>query len=335
MGITIKKRNILILQDCEPDDVLAMIYRNFWSPISWPFFVLTVSPSAKKHTEDTNKLFRILESQEIERRKNLMFHTDDVFRQVQVYEGASYGRSGFEEPEDQSYVEALKKFFAEAEDGSVEVHLLTTCYALMKHWQDDWLPKIRVVYHMGGEGVGGNGKVGFNWRVGKEWVKPLLEKIPYGKLYLLEPNFYNPLFQKTFNGKVSICPSTFPKFHETIATGLKVKNELISFVVDHNYAWVHAMLKDWPDGRQFYPENGKEHLYFGPADICLEHLCDNINVHHKTDEVPPTCIARKMEWEGEEYPYISFAQLDFESMETHLIHLFFRFARELYSIFGK
>lgn len=70
-----------------------------------------------------------------------------------------------------------------------------------------------MIYHMGGEGVGGKGEVGFNWRVGPEYAKMMLRKISYEKIVIFDTIYYNTKFKKDFpykeeggmNGIVSVC----------------------------------------------------------------------------------------------------------------------------------
>lgn len=306
----------LILQDCEPDDYLAMMV--IYSMVSKidPTLVITVSPKAKEHTQITKDLFKELCTR---------VQVDPLYlAHVPIYEGATYkrdevtGETIFIEPEDQSYIDAMVKFFDEAPEESVDVYLMTTCYALMGHWKDEWTSKIRCVYHMGGVGVDEKG-YGFNWRVGFKWVEPMLQKIPYGRLILLETRFYNPFFKKNFDGIVSICPRTFPKFTNLISELLEKGDTLIHDLVTHNYNWISRMLEDWPDGRQFYPDKGKEHLYFGPSDVCLALFFTTFCKDLSGIKIIPNCEDRTIVLNQKKYSYYSVRDMDLKAMESKLV----------------
>ena len=250
---------VLICTDVEPDDFFAMMVLEIEYASNIEFFILVVSPDPKYHTELTIKLFNAMNTK----------------RKVTIRQGARYGRDidgGFEEPKDQSYVKELNEFM---KNSKIEVFLLTTCYALMKHWDPEWEENIKMIYHMGGEGIGKKGSLGFNWKVGPEYAKMMLRKISYEKILIFETAYYNPKFIKEFpyeglngvDGIVSICPRTFPLTLKVIQDKIKDGVEVFNLLIEHNKEWVNAILSDWKEGKKFYPDEGQEYLYFEPADI--------------------------------------------------------------------
>jgi hypothetical protein len=154
------------------------------------------------------------------------------------------------------------------------VYLLTTCYALMKHWRDEWESKIDMVYNMGGEGVpspSSKDPVGFNWRVGNEWVVPFLEKISKRRRVLLEPVTYHSEFKTQFGEDVivSLSPRSFPKFTERVAHGALFGGKVSTLLFEQNHDWVHNLLEKNTGSQKWYPQKGLEGFYFCPPDILL------------------------------------------------------------------
>jgi hypothetical protein len=265
------QQTVLFCVDCEGDDIGAMVYQHYKQPLSVAFFILVVSPSPEEHFKMTAKLFSILKST----------------RHVYIFTGARYDRSGFTEPKDDFYITAMNDFITGSANRGVTVYLLTTCYALMKHWRDEWESKINMVFNMGGEGVpspfneGGKNLVGFNWRVGNEWVVPFLEKIPKHRRILLEPVTYHSEFKTQFGEDVivSLSPRSFPKFIERVAHGALFGGKVSTLLFEQNHAWVHNGLKSNKDRQKWYPQKGLEGFYFCPPDILLSVMSNRTELY--------------------------------------------------------
>lgn len=300
----VERKDILIIQDCEPDDYLAMMMLNKYVPEKVNFYILVVSPNPEKHVEDTRGLFDSMKSK----------------RKVTIWQGASYSsKNGFVEPKDQSYVKEFKELFENVSDDSLDVMLLTTCYGLVNHLEGSkYVKKIKHVWHMGGGGVSKivkNGvedpNWGFNWRIGLVWANLFMKRIPFEKCTLLEPAFYVPEFLKTFDGTVSICPTTFPKFIEKLFNSdLPIAKEFIK----HNKIWVEKTLGKNQDLKKFYKE-GEEEKYIGPADILLV-FCYLTNGHF--DIVNETKVVSRNLF-GDSYQVTSICSIDWDGLEHVLI----------------
>jgi hypothetical protein len=310
--IELKKREkVLIIQDCEPDDYLLMIMLNKHLDTKIEFYVLVVSPNAEKHTIDTIKLF----------------DTMGVDRKVTIWQGASYSREkGFVEPTDQSYVSEFHKLFKDANKGSIDVLLATTCYGLMKDFKEEYADKIYQVWHMGGEGVARTveGKqvrtYGFNWRVGTDWAKVFMNTIPSNKRVFLEPAFYNPDFLQKFKA-VSICPKTLPDFIKVLFDS---DLPIAKLFVEHNSAWVNKMLDASPECWKFY-EKGLQDRYIGPADVLLAFcylVTEKTQVQDKTAIHIATVERNFPEFGDEKYIMHTVDEISYQVLEQVLIKTF-------------
>lgn len=289
----------LIIQDFEPDDATAIAYQHMMTPSEVPFFILVSSPDPEKHTRETQALLETL----LKKKE----------RNISLEVGPKYGRGleddGFELLKDPPFSYKMDRFISEAEDDSVTVYLLTSCYCLVKWWHDDWLKKIKVVFQMGGEGVptkDENGKettqFGFNWRCGSSYIAPFLKKVPYNKRFFLETRVYNEFFKNKFNipckytvrenGKeltkevtesiVSLCPLTFPKFTGSlnvlcygVSGYIKKDEEVVSFLIKKNLDWIKSAWGKYWESEEVMKRFNKFYptdnwcYWFGPADILL------------------------------------------------------------------
>jgi hypothetical protein len=319
---------VLGLHDCEPDDKTAIAFLHEFLPEKIPMFLLTVSPNPEHHTEEITKLLSLLRPENPEDTKQDI-HSN--YRELTIATGARYGsqiEGKFKEPEDQSYVTKLNDFIMGAPDNGVIVYLLTTCYSLMKHWKDEWKPKIRIVFNMGGEGLplkDKDGKIktdetgkaimglGFNYRVGTEFIDAFMSKIPVEKRIILETNIYNPEFKKKFNGIVSICPRTFGNFSAAIMEKYLESNSFVKSLVDANKIWIDKQLQGWEEGEQYYPDKRMKQFFFGPADILLA-VCSLDPATYKLKEREITVGEKK-------YTIRSMVDLDYHAID-HILATF-------------
>jgi hypothetical protein len=307
----------LILHDCEPDDKVAIAHIYGVLPTTIPMLLLTVSPQPHQHTREIIELIDHIKPKDPENA-----------RELTILSGAKYGNNiegKFKEPEDQSYAIKLNNFIMGAPDNSVIVHMLTTCYSLMKHWKDEWATKIRIVFNMGGEGVprlDKEGKImkdetgkdiktlGFNYRVGTEYVHDFMTKIPLEKRIILETNIYNPEFKRKFNGIVSICPRTFVNFSAILMEEYIALNPFVKCLVDSNKLWVDSQLQGWEEGGKYYPDKKMKHFYFGPADILLAVCSFNPKLY--------TLKLREIQVGDKKYSIHSMTDLDFKLIDVAL-----------------
>lgn len=308
-NLFVQGSRVLALHDCEPDDKTALAFLYNTIPKLVPMFLLTVSPAPEKHTKEITNLLELLKSKNHEENRELIIET-----------GAQYGKQiegNFKEPENQEYLEKLNKFIMDAPDNSVIVYMLTTCYSLMKHWKDEWAAKIRIVFNMGGEGVPReekDGKIaktlGFNYRVGTEYIDAFMTKIPVEKRIILETNVYNPEFKRKYDGVVSICPRTFSNFSAALMESYIEMNPFVKSLVETNGVWVDKLLSDWKDGEKFYPDKRMKHWYFGPADILLA-VCSLESSSYVLKE-------RELEVGEKKYTIRSMTKINFELIDAML-----------------
>jgi hypothetical protein len=251
----IKKKKLLIIQDGEPDDLWAMTSANIFLDNSIPFFILVVAPDPKTTVENTRQLFEKMNTK----------------REFTIVEGAKYGREiGIVEPEDQSYVKKLDDFIMS--EGQLDVLLITTCYGLMKHYKKDWDKKINIVYHMGG--LNAQGGLGFNWRVGKEWIIEFL-KIPAKKI-ILETGYYTKAFKEKYN-TASITPTSHKEFMDILK---KSESPVLIFLKENMSKFTRKMLETNPESKKFYKEEEID-FSIGPSDVIIAMIMISIDFQDK------------------------------------------------------
>lgn len=271
------KDRLLIIQDGEPDDLWAMANVNMLLDKSIPFFILVVAPDPETTVKNTITLFTL-------------FTKMKICRQITVVKGAKYGREiGFVEPENQSYVQLLDDFIMD--EGQCNVLLITTCYGLMKHYKKEWDDKINIVYHMGG--LNGEGKLGFNWRIGKEWIKEFL-KIPARKI-ILETGYYTKAYKENYN-TTSITPTSHKEFMNILKES---KSPVLIFLKEIMSKFTRKMLETNPECKKFYKEEEID-FSIGPSDVITSMIL--VAVYYQEKERFKT---NKKKYEELEYESIS------------------------------
>ena len=211
---------IVFIVKYTPESVFCFMCLDKIMPPNVDFFILLVSNNPSIDVIEFKKIIISIKS-----KRNIIIEESIIENSQNV----------LKEHKIQKYLVNLNEFIMK---GKILLYLLTSCYSLMKHWENEWEDKIVRIQNFGGRDY--INTYSENWEIGFEYTKKMLRYIKADKLIVFEPSYYYQKLEKEhpkndgdiknrINLSRNIFPNTFRVINEKYNDSIEAFKMLIDF----------------------------------------------------------------------------------------------------------